>query len=45
MKGLCGDFTAVLKLQTVKKTCNFRYTRTKYSAGTDKKRRNGEKWR
>jgi len=31
----------VLKLQTVKKTCNCRYTHTKYSAGTDKKRRYG----
>jgi len=41
MKGLCGGFTAVLKLQTVKKSCNCRYTRTKYSAGTDKTLRCG----
>jgi len=31
----------MVKLQTVKKTCNCRYTRTKYSAGTDEKRRYG----
>jgi len=29
------------KLQPVKKTCSCHYTRTKYSAGTDKKRRYG----
>ena len=32
-----NDFTIVLKLQSVKKTCNGRYTRTKCSAGADKK--------
>jgi len=41
MKGWYGGFTAVLKFQGVKKTCNCRYTRTKYSAGTDEKRRYG----
>jgi len=41
MKGLCGGFTAVLKLQSVKKTYNCRYARTKYSASTDEKRRYG----
>jgi len=41
LKGLCGGFTAVLKLQSVNKTCNYRYTRKKYSAGSDKTRRHG----
>jgi len=30
--------------ETVTKTCNCRYTRTKYSAGTDKKRRYGRSY-
>jgi len=45
LKSVCGDFTAELTLQTVKKTCNCCYKRTKYSAVTAKKVMLLAKWR